>query len=148
MRTFKIQPLSSFQICNTVSLTIVTMLHVSMLWLVYFVTGSLYLLTSIIHFTPTNLSALASTQMFSVAVNLFQYLSIYFGIPLVRLYGIYVTLICSNSIMSPRCIQVVINGKILFLIMAEQQAIVYIFMYSLYPFIRPRTQVVSLSWLL
>ena len=41
MRTFNIDSLSKFQICNTVLLTIVTMLCITSLGFVYFVNGSL-----------------------------------------------------------------------------------------------------------
>ena len=45
IRTFKIYSPRNFQIYNTVLLTIVTMLCITFPWLIYFITGSLYLLT-------------------------------------------------------------------------------------------------------
>lgn len=45
MRTFRIYFLSNFQICATIILTVVTVLHVTSSWLTYFIAGSLYLLT-------------------------------------------------------------------------------------------------------
>uniref|UniRef100_A0AC11DZN1 Uncharacterized protein n=1 Tax=Ovis aries TaxID=9940 RepID=A0AC11DZN1_SHEEP len=47
MRTFKIYCVSTFQICNTALLTIVTMMYItplSLISLIYFITGILYLL--------------------------------------------------------------------------------------------------------
>ena len=52
MRTLKIYSLSSFQMYNTVLLTVVSMLYVTFPGLIYLITGSLYLLT-----TFTNLSS-------------------------------------------------------------------------------------------
>ena len=49
IRTFKICSFSSFQIDNTV-LTIVIMLFITSSWLIYFLTGCLYLLTIFIYF--------------------------------------------------------------------------------------------------
>ena len=43
LKTFKIYPLSNFQIFDTVLLTLVTKLYVPFPWLIYFITGSLYL---------------------------------------------------------------------------------------------------------
>ena len=48
-RTFKIYSLSNFQIYNTVLLTIITMLCITVPGLLYLVTGSLYLLTIFIY---------------------------------------------------------------------------------------------------
>lgn len=50
MRIFKIYSLSNSQIYNTVLLTIVTMLYITPLGLICFITGSFYLLTPLIHF--------------------------------------------------------------------------------------------------
>ena len=50
MRTFTVYSLSSFQICNTVLLTIASMLYILSQWLTCFITGSLYLLIPFIHF--------------------------------------------------------------------------------------------------
>ena len=40
LRVLKIYSLSNFQRCNTVLLTIVTMLYITSLWLTYFVSGN------------------------------------------------------------------------------------------------------------
>ena len=50
MRNFKIYSPNDFQICNIVLLTLVTMLYITSPWLIYFITGSLYLLTPFTHF--------------------------------------------------------------------------------------------------
>ena len=47
MRTFKIYSLSNFQLCNTISLTVVTMLYLTSPGLISFITRSLYFLTSL-----------------------------------------------------------------------------------------------------
>ena len=49
-KRFKIYSLSNFQIHNTVLFAIVSMLYMTSLWLIYFITGSLYLLASFTHF--------------------------------------------------------------------------------------------------
>ena len=55
-------------------LTISPMLYISSLWLIYFVTGSVYLLISLTCFTPPSLpSPLATTCLFSVSVSLFLF---------------------------------------------------------------------------
>ena len=48
---------SNFQICSTVSLTIVTKLHITSLWFICFIDGNLYLLIPFTHFAhlPTPL---------------------------------------------------------------------------------------------
>ena len=50
LKTLKYYSLSNFQIYNTVLLTIVTMLFTTSPELLYFRTGSLYLLTTFTHF--------------------------------------------------------------------------------------------------
>ena len=94
MRNFKIYSLCSFQICNTVLLTMVSMVCITSPWLIYFMTGSLYLLTSFTPshiFLPTSMPHLwATTNMFSVSISLFVCL---FRIHIwVRSYGIYLFL--------------------------------------------------------
>ena len=62
--------LNNFQICNTILLTIVTMLYITSPQLIYLITGSLYLLTPFTHFTyPQTPSPLATTHLFSVSVS-------------------------------------------------------------------------------
>ena len=51
MKTFKIYSLINFQIYTTILLTIVTMLYITSPGPIYFITGSLYLLTIFTHFT-------------------------------------------------------------------------------------------------
>ena len=41
VRTFKVYPLSNFQVCNTVLLTIVTMLYIRGSELIHLITGRL-----------------------------------------------------------------------------------------------------------
>ena len=48
MRTFKTYPLSNFQACNTVLLTIGARLYITSPWLIYFTTGSWYLLAGML----------------------------------------------------------------------------------------------------
>ena len=50
MRKFKIYSLSNFEIFNTILLTIVTTWYITVPWLIHFITGSLYRLTSLMHF--------------------------------------------------------------------------------------------------
>ena len=50
VRNVKIYSLSNFQ-ANNIVLTIVTMLCITSLWLLYFITGSLYLLIPFTHFS-------------------------------------------------------------------------------------------------
>ena len=50
MRTFKIYSFSNFQICNTILLTVVTMLHTNYIPMLHFRTGSLYHLNFFISF--------------------------------------------------------------------------------------------------
>ena len=62
--------LNNFQICNTILLTIVTMLYITSPQLIYLITGSLYLLTPFTHFTyPQTPSPLATTHLFSVSTS-------------------------------------------------------------------------------
>ena len=62
MRTFKNYSLSNCHICNIVLLTIVTMLFITSPWLISFITGSLYLLTSFIHFAHLSPPAFGNHQ--------------------------------------------------------------------------------------
>ena len=50
IRTFNIYPLSNFQICNAVLLTLVIMLYITLPWLIYFITESLFVLNAFTHF--------------------------------------------------------------------------------------------------
>lgn len=61
MRNSKIYFLSSFQICNTVLSTIVTMLYMTSPELIYLIPRSLYLFTPFTHFAspPTSLSSVS-----------------------------------------------------------------------------------------
>ena len=52
MKTFKIYSLSNFQIYNRVSLITVTMVYATFPWLIYFITESLYFLTTFTQFGP------------------------------------------------------------------------------------------------
>ena len=57
-----IYSLSHFQIHNTVLLTIVTMVYLTFPGPVYFITGSLYLLTTFTHFTPSQIPTSGNYQ--------------------------------------------------------------------------------------
>ena len=50
MRTFK--TFSNFQVCSTALLSVVTVLCIALPWLLYLITGSLYLLITFTHFPP------------------------------------------------------------------------------------------------
>ena len=63
MRPFKIYSLSNFQKHTRLLLTIVSILYITSWWLIYFITGSLYLLTPFTHFTTPY--PLTTTSMFS-----------------------------------------------------------------------------------
>ena len=69
VRTCKIYSLSSFQMCGTVSLTIFTMLYVTSLWLIYFIT-EICTFTLFTNFLP---SPLATTNLVSVSINSFLF---------------------------------------------------------------------------
>ena len=75
VRNFKIYSLSNFQIYHKVLLTIVTLLYVISPGIIYFITGSLYLLTSFTHFVYPPAPASENHQsVFSI------YVLFYFGI--------------------------------------------------------------------
>ena len=74
MRTFKIHSLSNFQICNTLLLTIVTMLYVTPPWLIYYWKFGPF--ESLLLFGPHPHSLpLAATSVFSVPVCLMKLMS-------------------------------------------------------------------------
>lgn len=52
MRTFEIYSLSNVYICNTVLLTIINMLYISVSWLIYFITVIFYLWTPFTYRVP------------------------------------------------------------------------------------------------
>ena len=54
IRTFKIYSLGNLQICNTELWTTITILYIATQWCIYFITGSLYLLTPFIPFPTRN----------------------------------------------------------------------------------------------
>ena len=72
METFKIYSLSNFQICNTVLLTLVTMLYVTSPGLIYLITGSLYLLTPFTQFTRPLPPAPASGDYHLLSVCIYE----------------------------------------------------------------------------
>ena len=118
MRTFRIYSLSNFQVCNTVLLTMVTMLYIyiTCAWLTDFVTGNLYLFTTFIHFSHTSFLSLAKTNLFFVSVRSFLCVIFCFWIP-----HLNITWYLSDLLnrMSSRSVHVVTNGKISFFFMAE-----------------------------
>ena len=61
--------ISYFQMCNIALLTVVTMLYITSLWLIHFITGNLYLLTSFTHFTHPHFSSQATTNLFPIYMN-------------------------------------------------------------------------------
>ena len=69
VRTCKIYSLSSFQMCDTVSVTIFTMLYITSLWLTYFIIE----ICTFTHFTNSFPSPLATTNLFCVSVNSFLF---------------------------------------------------------------------------
>ena len=71
LRVFKIYSSSNFQICNTVSLTIVAVLYVTSQELTYRITGSLYLLTALTLFPHSTIS-LSNARC--LEISLFQHL--------------------------------------------------------------------------
>ena len=75
MRTFKIYSLSNFQICNMVLLTTDIMLYItsSMLYIIYFITESLCLVTHFTHVAQPHHLPLATTYLFSVWMSLVYY---------------------------------------------------------------------------
>ena len=75
MRTFKIYSLSNFQICNMVLLITDIMLHITspMLYIIYFITESLDLLTHFTHVAQPYHLPLATTYLFSVWMSLVYY---------------------------------------------------------------------------
>lgn len=70
IRAFKIYFLGNFQICTTISLTLAPMLHITSAWFIYFITRSLYLLTSFFHFSHPYSLPLVFTNLFSAPMSL------------------------------------------------------------------------------
>jgi len=107
MRAFKIYSLSDFQIWNTVLLTIVTMLTLHP-YDIYFITGSLYLLTSFtILPTPT-----AHQSVLCIC----EFIVIFFKIVHIREIIWYLSFsfwLTWLSIIPSRSIHIVTNGKML-----------------------------------
>ena len=116
----------SFQIYSTVILfTRVTILYISTLWLTYFITGSLYILSPFTHFAqPTNL--------FFVYMSLFSF---YLQMPLVSEITRYLSLsvwLISHGIISPRSIHLVANCKISFVLWVTVHCVYSSFLYLLF----------------
>ena len=70
MITFKICLLSNVQACNPGLPTIVTLLYILFLGLNFFLTGHLYLLKISVHSAHFPTPPLATTNLFSVSVNM------------------------------------------------------------------------------
>ena len=66
MRAFKTYSVNNFQIYNTVLLAIVTMLYITSPGLIYLITGSLYILTTLTHFSHFHCPPLSIWQLLSV----------------------------------------------------------------------------------
>ena len=72
MRNFKAYSLSNFEIRNTVLLTMVSTMYITSPWLIYFIPGSLYLLTPFSHSPhPIPPPPLATTNLFFVSMSFF-----------------------------------------------------------------------------
>ena len=83
----------------TILLTIFLMLHITSLWLIYFLTGALYLLILLTYFIPHFPSG---NQLFSVSMSLFSFcLSVYFILFYFTLF--YFTFILFYFIFWPCC---------------------------------------------
>ena len=141
MRTLKIYSLSNFQICNTVLLTIVTMLYIRSPWLIYFINGSLYLLTT--PPSPISLTAPSPPCPWQPPVYSLYLWTCSFWCFLDSTYKwdhIVFVLLCltSLSIMPSRSIHVVANGKISFILWLSNIPCIYR-PHFLYPFNDPWT---------
>lgn len=121
MRTFKIYSCSNLHIHSTVLLAIVSMLYTMSPGLIYFVTGSLHLLTPFTHFAhplpPTSGKRYYSqdlwVQFLFICFFFFKILSVSEIIQYVSLWLI------SLSGMPSRSICIIANGRISFYFMAE-----------------------------
>lgn len=74
MCTFNIYFLCNVRLCNTVLLTIVSMLRVASPWLIYFKARSLYLLGPLPILPIPQLAPQATINLFSVSIRLFVFL--------------------------------------------------------------------------
>ena len=119
MRTFKIYALSNFQMYNTALLIIITMLDITSPGLIYFITGSLWLLNTFSHFThlppPTSdnnqsVFFVSKSSIFLVCFLVWFLDSIYKWDHVVFVFFHPTSL----SIMPWKCIHGVANGKISF----------------------------------
>ena len=120
MRTFKIYSLNNFQICNTVLLTLVAILYITSPWLIYHISGNLYLLTPFTH--PTHPLPLWQPPVWSLC--LWACFVCILKIPHIGeiihyLFLLFVWLI-SFSLMPSKSIHIVANGEISFFFMAEE----------------------------
>ena len=115
-------PLSPYKVI-TISLTIFLMLYITSPWLIYFITGGLYLLIPLTYFVSLTPLPSGNHPFFSVFMSLFSFCFVCLFCFLDSTYKwdhrvfIFVRLI-SISIIPSRSIHVVTNGKILFF-MAE-----------------------------
>ena len=132
------------------------MLYITWLWLIYFITGSLYLIIPIHLFLPSSASSSppATTSLFSISIKsasvLLRLIIILFFFKRLRISGnidhlffsvwfIWLRIILSEST------HVVANGKTLFFLCVIFQCMNI--PYLLYLFIYQWIQVVSISWL-
>ena len=93
MRTVNTYSLSNYQICSSVLLSTVSMLYITSPGLIYFITGSLYLLSPFTHFAhPPRPRPLAITSLFTVSVSLVSVCLFFRFYIQMRSYGICLSL--------------------------------------------------------
>ena len=90
--------------------TIVTMWYITTPWLIYFITGGLYLLSSITHFAQPQTPTLATNKLFSFSMGLI--FCLFFSFIYVRSYSICLSLTYFTGIMLSKSIHVATHGKI------------------------------------
>ena len=121
IKTYKIYSFSNFQIYNMVLSTAVTILCIIFPELVYFITESLYLLTSFIHFMPSFLSPASNKNQsvlcaYEIAVCLlFKILHISKIVQYLSSSLWFILL----SVMSSSSIHILMNGRTFFIFMVE-----------------------------
>ena len=108
MRTFKIYTLSNFQKCNTILLTVVTMLYITYPWLI---TGNLYVLIAFIHFSyppaPTSGNHQSFLCIYEFCLLLLLYICLIPHLSEIIWYLSFPVWLISLSIMPSRTIHIV-----------------------------------------
>ena len=93
--------------CNIVLLTIVTMLCIMFPGLIYFINGSLYILTIFTHFAPHPTSPQGISQLSPISVNIYKVVCcvvLFCWLLLMRSYGICLCLTYSTLAWCPQVI--------------------------------------------